>query len=234
MKSTVVHRALDGRQYELSGTLDLGHPSTSSVRVTVRGRMHELVAGVSGLAKEVAAALGVSGFDEELRMAGGTLLVGRTRRVEPGSRVTEDILLTVWRGRRHCLVSHFYDTSTAAAVEALDTLGITEYDDGMAVRPSADAGSFVVEPAAVVKEVPSLGLLEITVPSAPQATRLPGWKGAATRSGELFSDRLSNGEPYFVLAGSDTWTTVLPLADTDIAQVPALVDRLGTRLLGDR
>lgn len=232
MTSTVVHRALDGRRYELSGTLDLGQPSTSSVRVTVRGRTHELVAGVSGLAVEVAAALGVSGFDEELSFAGGTLLVGHTRRVEPGSRITEDILLAVWRGRRHCLISHFYDASTAAAVEALGTLGITEHDDGMAVRPAA--GSAVVAPAAVVKEVPSLGLLEMTVPSAPQATRLPDWKGARTRSGELFSDRLSNGDPYFVLAGQDTWTTVLPLADTDVARVPALVDQLGTRLLGDR
>lgn len=232
--TTVVHRALDGRRYELSGTLDLTRPGTSSVRVTVRGRMYELVAGVGGLAEEVAGALGVSGFDEELRFAGGTLLVGRTRRVEPGSRIAEDILLAVWRGRRHCLISHFYDTSTTSAVEALDTLGITEHDDGMAVSPRADRGSAMVAPASVVKEVPELGLLEVTVPSAPQATRLPGWKGAATRSGELFTDRLSNGDPYFVLAGTDTWTTVLPLAGTDLARVPALVDRLGTRLLGDR
>jgi hypothetical protein len=228
--STVVHRALDGRRYELSGTLDLAHPSTSSVRVTVRGRLHELVAGVSGLAEEVADALGVSGYDEELRFAGGTLLIGRTRRVEPGSRITEDILLAVWRGRRHCVISHFYDTSTTTAVDILDTLGITEHDDGMALLPTA--GSTVVAPATVVKEVPSLGLLEMTVPSAPQATRLPAWKGAKTRSGELFSDRLTNGDPYFVLAGPDTWTTVLPLADTDVAQVPALVDQLSTRLLG--
>jgi len=230
--STVVHRALDGRRYELTGSLDLGHPSTSSVRVTVRGRMYELVAGMSGLAAEVAAALGVSGFDEELRFADGTLLIGRAHRVEPGSRIAEDILLAVWRGRRHCLISHFYGISTATAVEVLDTLGITEHDDGIALRPTA--GSAVVSPAAVVKEVPSLGLLELTVSSAPQATRLPDWKGRATRSGELFSDRLSNGDPYFVLAGADTWTTVLPLADTDLARVPELVDRLGTRLLGDR
>lgn len=232
--TTVVHRALDGRRYELSGSLDLGLPCTSSVRVTVRGRMHELVAGVSGLGAEVAAALGVPGFDEELQFAGGTLLVGRVRRVEPGSRITEDILLAVWRGRRHCLVSHFYATSTATAVQALDTLGITEHDDGVALRPAAGTGSAVLAPATVVKEVPSLGLLELTVPSAPQATRLPDWQGAPTRSGELFADQLSNGEPYFVLAGADTWTTVLPLADTDIARVPALVDQLSARLVGDR
>jgi hypothetical protein len=230
--STVVHRALDGRRYELSGDLDLGLPSTSSVRVTVRGRTHELVAGVSGLAEEVAAALGVSGFDEELAFADGTLLVGRTSRVEPGSRITEDILVAVWRGRRHCLISHFYGSSTSAAVDALATLGVTEHDDGVAIRPGA--GSTLVAPASVVKEVPALGLLEMTVPSAPQATRLPGWKGRATRSGELFSDRMTNGDQYFVVAGTDTWTTVLPLGDTDVARVPALVDRLATRLLGDR
>jgi hypothetical protein len=230
--STVVHRALDGRRYELSGSLDLGLPSTSSARVAVRGRTHELVAGVSGLAEEVATALGVSGFDEELAFADGTLLLGRTSRVEPGSRITENILLAVWRGRRHCLISHFYDSSATAAVEALSTLGVAEHDDGVAVRPGA--GSALLGPAAVVKEVPSLGILEMTVASSPQATRLPGWKGRATRSGELFSDRMSNGDPYFVLAGADTWTTVLPLADTDVARVPEQVDRLAMRLLGDR
>lgn len=230
--STVVHRALDGRRYELSGDLDLALPSTSSVRVAVRGRTHELVAGVSGLAEEVAGALGVSGFDEELAFADGTLLVGRTTRVEPGSRITEHILLAVWRGRRHCLISHFYDASTTTAVEALSTLGVTEHDDGVAIRPGA--GSAVLAPASVVKEVPTLGILEMTVPTAPQATRLPGWKGRATRSGELFSDRMAGGDPYFVLAGTDTWTTVLPLADTDVAGTPAQLDRLSLRLLGDR
>lgn len=230
--STVVHRALDGRRYELSGDLDLGLPSTSSVRVAVRGRTHELVAGVSGLAEEVASLLGVSGYDEELGFAGGTLLIGRITRVEPGSRITENLLLAVWRGRRHCLIGHFYDCSTSTAVEALATLGVTEHDDGVAVRPKA--GSTLLGPASVVKEVPSLGLLEMTVASAPQATRLPGWKGRATRSGELFSDRMSNGDPYFVVVGTETWTTVVPLADTDVARVPEHADRLSTRLLGDR
>ncbi|HWM01531.1 MAG TPA: hypothetical protein VNP92_04265 [Actinophytocola sp.] len=226
--TTVVHRALDGRRYELSGDLDLALPFTSSVQVAVHGRRYELVAGAAGLGTEVAAALGVAGFDEELSFAGGTLLIGRTRRAEPGSRVVEDLLLAVWRGRRHCLVSHFYGTSTATAVGILRTLGIAEFDDGVALRP--DAGSALVTPATVVKEVPSLGLLEMTV----QAGRLPDWEGRRTRSGELFADRLSNGEPYFVLAGDDTWVTVLPLADTDPARVPALVDRLGLRLLGAR
>lgn len=230
--STVVHRALDGRRYELSGTLDLGRPSTSSAEVTVRGKRYELVAGTSGLGDEVAAALGVSRFDEELRFADGTLLVGHTRRAEPGSRITEDLLLAVWRGRRYCLVSHFYNTSTATAVDLLHTLGIAEHEDGVAVTPRTDAGSLLAAPATLVKEVPSLGLLELTVPSAPQATRLPAWKGATTRSGELFADRMSNGDPYFVLAGTDTWTTVLPLADTDVARMPELVDQLGLRLLG--
>lgn len=228
----VVHRALDGRRYELSGTLDFGLPVTSSLEVTVHGRRHELVAGSTGLGDEVAAALGVSGFDEELRFAGGTLHIGHLRRAEPGSRVVEDLLLAVWRGRRHCLVSHFYRTSTATAVGILRTLGIAEHDDGVAVRPLADPGSALAAPATVVKEIPSLGLLELTVPEAPQATRLPAWEGATTRSGELFADRLPGGEPYFVLAGADTWVTVLPLADTDLTRVPALVDELGLRLLG--
>lgn len=228
----VVHRALDGRRYEFSGEVDLGLPVTSSVEVTVRGRRYELVAGAAGLGDEVATALGIPEFAEQLRFAGGTLLVGHARRAEPGSRIVEDLLLAVWRGRRYCLVSHFYGASTADAVGMLRTLGLTEHDDGVAVRPRADAGSAFATPAALVKEVPSLGLLEVTIPAAPQATKLPSWEGARTRSGELFADTLANGDPYYVLAGAGFRATVLPLAGTDAARVPELVDRLGLRLLG--
>lgn len=228
--STVLHRALDGRRYELSGPLDLGLPGTSSLRIALRGRATELVSGLSGLADEAAAALGVPGFDEELGFADGALRLGRVRRAEPGSRITEDILLAVWQGREHCLITHFYDTGTLAAVEALHGLGITEHDDGIAVRPGEDSAPLA--PAAVVKEIPALGLLELTLPSAPQATRLPDWKGRTTRSGELFSDRMTNGDLYYVMAGTDLWATVLPLEGADVAGVPVLMDRLSVRLVG--
>jgi hypothetical protein len=228
--STVLHRALDGRRYELSGPLDLGLPSTSSLRIALRGQATELVSGLGGLADEAAAALGVPGFDEELGFAGGTLRLGRVRRAEPGSRITEDILLAVWQGRERCLITHFYDTGTLAAVEALNSLGITEHDDGIAVRPGKDSAQLA--PAAIVKEIPALGLLELTAPSAPQATRLPEWKGKATPSGELFTDRMTNGDLYYVLAGAEIWATVLPLAGTDAARVPVLLESFSARLVG--
>lgn len=227
---TTVHRSLDGHRFGLAGSLDLSLPGTSIVEIAVRGRRYELTSGVAALGDDFAEALGMTGFDEELSFAGGQLLIGHTRRYEARSRLVEDLLLAVWRGSRHCLAIQFTGESTAGALGVLRTLRIAEHDDGITVRPQAGDGGEFASVARVVKQVPSLGLLEMSTLDG-QRARLPDWQGARTRSGELFTDRLPGGSQYFVLAGRDTWVTVLPLADTVLDQVPALVDRLDLRLI---
>ncbi len=94
------------------------------------------------------------------------------------------------------------------------------------MRPDSKAGSRLAAPATVIKQVPGLGLLDMTPLTAERARQLPSWRGLRTGAGELFRDTLSDGKPYFVLAAADAWVTVLPLPDTALDRVPDLVDRL--------
>jgi len=222
----VTHRALDGRRFLLSGEVDLHLPFTSVVGVNVGGRLHEFTAGSARLGEDVAHALGVAGFDEELNYQGGTLLIGRTRPYDRQIQLVEDLLVAVWRGRRYCLVTQMYSMSTADVLGVLRTLRIEEHDDGLMLRPDRSGGSDFAGPATVVKEVPELGLLELSPLTDQHVRALPAWQGMSTPAGELFQDRLSDGKPYFVLAAADTWTTVLPPATTAHDEVPKLVGRL--------
>jgi hypothetical protein len=230
-EASVTHRALDGRRFLLTGQIDLGLPFTSVVEVNVGGRLHEFTAGSERLGEGVAHALGVTSFDEELTYQGGALLIGRTRPYDRQIGLREDLLLAVWRGRRHCLVTQVYGMSTADMLGVLRTLRITEHADGLVLHPSRSDGSEFTAPATVVKEVPELGLLEMSPLTDQHAKELPAWRGMSTPAGELFRDRLSDGAPYFVLAAADTWTTVLPLARTATERVPELVGRLRVQLV---
>ncbi|MEV0804854.1 hypothetical protein [Micromonospora sp. NPDC050200] len=225
----VAHRAMDGRRFLLSGPLDFSAPFTSVVELTIAGRPHEFTAGSVGLADELAQALGVDDFDEKLNYQGGVLLTARAKSYDAQIRLSEDRLVAAWRGRRYCFVTQLYGASTANLLAALRTLRIAEHDDGLVVRPDTRAGSHFAAPATVIKQVPGLGLLDMTTLTAERARQLPSWRGLPTRAGELFRDTLSDGRPYFVLAGPDTWVTVLPLADTVVDQVPNLVARLRVR-----
>jgi hypothetical protein len=225
----VTHRALDGRRFQLSGQLDLSQPFTSAVSVTVGGRVHELTAGPIGLGEEIARANGVERFDEVLSFQGGSLRIGHARHFDAGIRLVEDMLVAVWEGLRHCLVLSLYRATTLDVVGLLRTLRITEHSDGIALKPDAKAGCQFADRATVTKQVPGLGLLEVSSRTVEHARALPDWQGVTTTAGELFQDTLSDGNPYFVLAGADTWATVMPLADTRVGQLPAVADRLALR-----
>lgn len=227
--TTVAHRAIDGRRFLLGGPFDLAAPFTSAVEVTVGGRRHEFTAGPLGLAHDVAGALGVQGFDEELSYQGGVLSTARTRPYDPQIRLIEDRLVAVWQGRRHCLFTQMYRASTAELLAVLRTLRIEEHDDGLAVHPYPRTGTGFSAPATLVKQVPELGLLELAPLTPQRAAQLPSWRGLATPAGELFRDTLSDGSPYFVLAAADAWLTVLPLTDTAPERVPTLLGRLRLR-----
>jgi hypothetical protein len=217
---------MDGRRFLLSGPLDFSAPFTSVVELTIAGRQHEFTAGSINLADELASELGVSDFDEELSYQGGALLTARVTSYDAQVRLDEDRLVAAWRGRRYCFITQLYGGSTMDLLAMLRTLRIVEHDDGLVVRPDAGAGSTFAAPATVIKQVPGLGLLDMTSLTAERARQLPSWRGLPTRAGELFRDTLSDGKPYFLLAAADTWVTLLPLADTVLDQAPNLVGRL--------
>ncbi|HVQ91860.1 MAG TPA: hypothetical protein VMU51_12575 [Mycobacteriales bacterium] len=232
----VIHRALDSRQFQLAGQLDLGQPATSVLGVSAAGRLHEFTAGLAALGAEVAAGLGGSGpgagFDEELSYQGGALRIGRLHPYDPQIKLTEDLLVACWQGERHCLVTQLYAAGTTDLLGLLRTLRIEEHPDGLAVRPALAGGSEFTGPATVIKQVPALGLLEMSPLTSEHVKTLPSWGGLRTPAGELFADNLTDGKPYYVLAAPDTWTTLVPAAGLAGDRLAGQVGRLRIQLVG--
>ena len=221
--TVVTHRALDGGRLELEADLDLSGPFTSVLDLGLDGRRHEFTAGTADLGDEVAAAAGVGGFTEELSYAGGMLLIGRAGVADPRTGLADDLTVATWRGRRYGLVTSLYNVSTADVLALLNTVRIAEHDDGIAIGRAPGSASTVPGGALVLKEVPGLGLLEITGRTREAVAQLPSWAGLRVPAGELFRDTLSNGAPYFVLATASAMVTVLPLTSTAVESVPELL-----------
>ncbi|MBU7597097.1 hypothetical protein JGS22_005460 [Streptomyces sp. P38-E01] len=230
--TAVEHRSLDGAAFRLSGDLDLTQPATSVVEVVAGGRLHEFTSGPRKLGESVAASLGVTDFDSELAFRGGTLRTATTSEYDRQSQQVESPTLVVWEGRRFSLITRLYRARLADVLSLLRTLDIAEHPDGVVLAPDRAAGSRLARPAAVVKEIPSLGLVEVARRTREHGAQLPPWEGASVGSGELFRDSLSDGSPFFVLSGSDLWATIVPLAGVDVASVPRAVDRLDLRTAG--
>ncbi|MFD7401664.1 hypothetical protein ACFV7R_03135 [Streptomyces sp. NPDC059866] len=230
--SFVTHRALDGGTYRLEGDLDLRAPCTSAVEVVVGGRLVEFTAGPATLGDDVASSLSLGAPDSELTFQKGTLRVYESIEREPRSGLVERPLLVVWRGERHALVTRLYGLSVTEALGLLRSVGIAESEYGLTLQPSRSAGSAFTRPATVIKEVPGLGLLELSRRTKEHSAQLPPWKGVTVASGELFRDTLSDGSPFFVLSSTEIWATVVPLASTSVEWVPEAVGRLKLRLTG--
>ena len=79
--------------------------------------------------------------------------------------------------------------------------------------------------AEMVKEVPGLGLLQMTALNKTTARRLPSWSGARLPHGELFRDTLDDDSTYFLLATPSAMVTVLP-HEGETAKVPERIGAL--------
>ncbi|WP_405817519.1 hypothetical protein OG705_00625 [Streptomyces sp. NBC_00838] len=230
--SFVAHRALDGGTYHLEGDLDLGLPCTSAVEVVVGGRLVEFTAGPASLGDDVAASLGLASPESELTFQKGTLRVFQSVEREPRSGIVERPSLVVWRGRHHALVTRLYGLGVAEVLGLLRSVRIAETEHGLTLQPDRSAKSAFARPATVIKEVPGLGLLELSRRTKEHTAQLPPWKGVRVASGELFRDTLSNGSPFFVLSSTEIWATLVPLTSTHVERVPELVGRLTLRHTG--
>ncbi|QXJ20679.1 hypothetical protein AGRA3207_001434 [Actinomadura graeca] len=219
----VTHRSLDGVRVRIAGPHDLGRPCTSVARVADGGRLHEISSGTRADALAWAGEVGVARFEEEFRIQGGRLRVGRARSRDIDTGVSDPMLAAVWEGRRHAIFTHLYHGRPADAVAFFGTLRLTEHDDGITADTRGRARR--PEPAEMVKEVPGLGLLEITPLTGQTRKRLPSWRGASVAGGELFQDTIEGQGPYFLLALRSLLVTVLPEEDR-VREVPGRLARL--------
>jgi hypothetical protein len=229
MASRVVHRTLDGKRIHLSGELDLSRPYTSVARISLDGRLHEITSGERGAAHAWATDLGVTRFDDEFAVQGGRLRIGHSTLRDAHAGLRERVLAAVWEGRRYAVFTHLYHARAADAVGLFNALTLTEHAEGVAFTPRRRAA--LAEPAELVKEVPGLGLLEITTLTKQTARRLPPWPGARVASGELFKDTLEDQGVFFLLATPSTLVTVLPVDENRIREVPGRLARLTAEIL---
>jgi hypothetical protein len=223
MTNGVVHRSLDGYRFQISGNLDLSQPFTSVARFAVDGGLYELTSGDHGAAAGWTGDLGVKHFQDEFSVQRGRLRT--TRVVDHDARINlkDELLAVVWEGRKFSMFIPMYNAKPADAVRLFQVLGVTEHDDGITVASRNPKRAGIAEPADVAKEVPGVGLLEITALNKTTARRLPQWSGARLPHGELFRDTLEDDSTYFLLATPSAMVTVLP-HDGSTADVPA---RLG-------
>jgi hypothetical protein len=221
--TSVVHRALDGYRFQLTGNLDFTRPFSSVARYAVDGGLYELTAGQHTVAAGWTADLGLRHFDDEFAVQGGRLRTARVTEYDKRSGLEDRLLAVVWQGRAHSMFIPMYNAKPADAVRVFQLLGVTEHDDGLTVASRNPKRAGIAEPAELVKEVPGLGLLEMTALTRTTSRRLPGWSGARLPHGELFRDTLDDGSTYFLLATPSTMVTVLP-HDGEAHAVP---NRLG-------
>jgi hypothetical protein len=207
----VTHRSLDGVRVRLAGAHDLGRPCTSVARIADGGRLHEISSGTREDALGWADDIGLGPFEQEFRIQGGRLRVGRTATRDAETGLSDPVLGAVWEGRRHAVFTHLYHGRPADAVAFFDKVRLTEHGDGITAVPRGRTRR--PEPAELVKEIPGLGLLEITPLTTGTRKRLPPWRGASVAGGELFQDTVEGQGPYFLLALKSLLVTVLPEED---------------------
>jgi hypothetical protein len=191
----------------------------------VDGRLYELTSGEHGAATGWMSDLGGRGFDDEFSVQGGRLrtvtVVDHDKRVG----LKDELLAVVWQGRAFSMFIPMYNAKAADAVRLFELLGVSEHDDGLTVASRNPKRAGIAEPADVAKEIPGVGLLEITALTKTTARRLPQWSGARLPHGELFRDTLDDLSTYFLLATPTAMVTVLPV-DGRSAEVPGRLSGL--------
>jgi hypothetical protein len=225
MSKSVVHRALDGYRFQISGELDLTQPFTSVGRYAVDGGLYELTSGEHSAVNGWTSDLGVRRFDDEFSTQNGRLRTARVTDYDKRVGLEDRLLAVVWQGRRFSVFIPMYNAKPADAVRVFQLLGVTEHDDGLTVASRNPKRAGIAEPAEMVKEVPGLGLLQMTALNKTTARRLPSWSGARLPHGELFRDTLDDESTYFVLATPSAMVTVLP-HDGEASKVPGRIGAL--------
>jgi hypothetical protein len=225
MAKSVVHRALDGYRFQIGGDLDLTHPFTSVARYAVDGGLYELASGEHDIATGWTKDLGIRRFDDEFSTQNGRLRTARVTDYDKRVGLEDNMLAVVWQGRRFSMFIPMYNAKPADAVRVFQLLGVTEHEDGLTVASRNPKRAGIAEPAELAKEVPGLGLLEITALTKTTARRLPSWSGARLPHGELFRDTLDDDSTYFLLATPSAMVTVLP-HEGEHAKVPTRIGAL--------
>jgi hypothetical protein len=222
------HAALDGGRVEIGGTrLDLGSQPSSIATFLVNGVAQEFTASYREFGKDRAADLGVP-FIEEYSFQGGRLRLASGSRAEGYGAADAAIdfvplHLGTWEGAQYSVHTLSYGTFASDLVGIFDQFNIVETARGIRLiqkKPRPFVGG---EPK-VLKEIPSLGLLQIRRLTKIAARVVPRWPGTPVLGGELFKKGEADlfgdscGKVSFYLASPTALTFIAPDPDGSLAE----------------
>jgi hypothetical protein len=229
LMASVMHRALDGAAATFQSSLPLDRPFTSVVNVRVHEHLQEFTAGPRGLGRAVAADHGIAHFDETYSFQGGRLSLGEVDTYDPGLKLAARFRLAVWEGERCSIHTHAYDQESSDLIRILRRFIFVEDELGVAIQPRDRGRTPFDDNASILKEIPGLGLLEVTGRTAATSVALPAWRGTRTAGGELFRDTVDNRQDYFVLVSPEMKATIIPDPAFDPTTILPHLDQLKVR-----
>jgi hypothetical protein len=135
------------------------------------------------------------------RSTGATCATGARRQREDGE--TQE---------RSSLTANLYGNASAGdAIALFDQFVLSETESGEAILMPKDVHETAFEDAPMVaKEVPDLGLFNISKLTPAKARGLPKWSGTQVRGGELFVEDTDSPRMRFVLVNGSSVTTIMP------------------------
>ncbi len=205
--SEITHIAVDAARVTITSDADLRAIATSAGRFLVDGVVREVTTQPAGFFDVLVAAEGLTPT-EEYQLAGGTLRLARAVHADPVSGTQRTDTTAVWEAQGSSLALTTSDLDTEGVLGVLERLELVPSPEGLAVLPGAGVSWY--DAPQLVKELPGLGLLEITPLSGDTAGSLPSWPGTPVAGGELYGDELAPGVPYVVLVTETARVNVLP------------------------
>lgn len=207
MSPSTTHLAIDASRVSISSAADLRAVATSAGRYSVDGIVREVTTQPAGFFPLLARA---EGFEptEEYQYRGATLHLGRAVHADPVSGTRRVDTAAVWDDGSVSMALIASDLTTEALLALLDRFDLQPHPEGLAVLPGRGVAWY--DAPQLVKELPGVGLLEITPLANDTAGALPSWPGTPVTGGELYRDELAPGVPYVVLVTETARVNVLP------------------------
>jgi hypothetical protein len=227
--ASAVHRALDGAIVTFQSSLPLDRLFTSVVNVRIDKYLQEFTAGARSLGRAVAADHGITHFHETYSFQEGRLSIGEVDTYDPKLRLAATFRLAVWEGEHCSIHTHMYDQRSSDLIRILKRFTFIEDPTGVTIRPKDRGRTPFEDSASILKEIPGLGLLEVTGRTAGTSVGLPAWRGTRTAGGELFRDTVDNRQDYFVLVSPEMKATIIPDPDFDPTTILSHLDELKVR-----
>lgn len=157
---------------------------------------------------------------EEYDLKGGKLRIAPVT-MPTATGGTRELSIGAWEGRSGCLTTSMVGSDCARLVEVFDTLQFSERSKGLSIQSPITPRPR--EPM-VIKEIPSIGVLDVRPAIASTLERIPKSQGQMTTHGELFRVRESSSAMMFVT--SSAVVRIDPLDNVNTEEAMAVAQEL--------